>query len=224
MATIIPAPIPESFNDLYAQVERIHELVERVQIDISDGKFTPTRTWPFNKADIHFEKLLDEEEGLPFWQDIDFEIDMMVEKPEQYIDDWIRVGATALIIHHGSTSVFEAIAQEAHERGVEIGLAVRPSMEDTEWHPLVSHADFVQLMGNDKLGEHGVVLDEEKIYPQIERLKKIYPDVILGVDIGVTRDTAVDLVKAGVTRLAVWSALFRAQDIQEAVAYFKNIQ
>ena len=223
MATLIPAILPESFEDLSECLERVYQYVERVQVDIIDGHFAPSRTWPFNTNDTRFEKLLDQEEGLPFWQELDFEIDMMVQKPERFIDDWIRIGSKALIIHHGSTDIFEDIVKEAHERDVEIGLAVRPSLEDSEWHPLVKRVDFIQLMGNDRIGQQGVSLDVDRVYPQIERLKKAFPDVTLGIDIGVTRENAPRLVEAGVTRLASGSALFNADSIKEIIAYFHSL-
>lgn len=223
MAKIIPAILPSNFEDLREHLRLVREHVSRVQIDIVDGYFAPSKTWPFNRSDAQFEKLLDQEEGLPFWQDLDFEIDMMVEKPERFIDDWIRAGATALIIHHRSTEIFDDILKEAREREVEIGLAVRPSMEDSEWHPLVPQVDFVQLMGNDRIGEQGVALDDERVYPQIARVKEAYPDVTLGIDIGVSRETAPRLVEAGVSRLASGSGVFQATDIKEAITYFKSL-
>jgi pentose-5-phosphate-3-epimerase len=53
--------------------------------------------------------------------------------------------------------------------------------------------DFVQFMGSDTLGRHGVDLDP-RVLGKISALRKRYPKSIIGIDIGVNEETAPDLV------------------------------
>ena len=72
---IIPAIIPENFEHMKRELNLVKDFVPRVQIDITDGIFAPTNTWPFNEGDSYFEKILKQEEGMPFWKDLNFEMD-----------------------------------------------------------------------------------------------------------------------------------------------------
>ena len=92
MADIIPAILPKNYEDLKNKIALVRGVVPIVQVDICDGIFVKTATWPFssraksrneveflnNDLDEHFRRILNEEEGLPFWEDIDFELDLMV--------------------------------------------------------------------------------------------------------------------------------------------------
>src|SRR6185369_1128880 len=99
MAEVVPAIIPENFEHLTAEVEKIKDFVNLVQVDIADGVFDNDRTWPFIGDKGDFEKLLSEEVGLPFWEDLDYEFHLMIDEPEKSLDNWIRIGATNIIVH-----------------------------------------------------------------------------------------------------------------------------
>ena len=94
---------------------------------------------------------------------------------------------------------------------VQIGIAFKPGTPLADVSPLISFVDFVQCMGNDKIGFGGVSLDE-KVYERIELLREKYPDLPIEVDIGVNEQTAPLLVKAGATKLITGSALFNSLD------------
>ncbi|MCH7955160.1 MAG: pyridoxine 5'-phosphate synthase [Candidatus Marinimicrobia bacterium] len=81
MIEIIPAILEKDFNEIKNKLTFLHERVKSVHIDIQDGIFTEKSTWPFGSGgfdDIDFRKIINEEEGLPFWQEFNFEFDLMV--------------------------------------------------------------------------------------------------------------------------------------------------
>ena len=82
MSEIIPAIIPKSFSDLTEKLSLVTGLAPFVQIDVLDGKFTPERSWPnISAPDADFVKIIREEEEFPYWEEIDFEVDLMVADP-----------------------------------------------------------------------------------------------------------------------------------------------
>ena len=42
----------------------------------------------------HFDAIIAEEEGMPRWEDINFEVDLMVENPEAVVSKWVSAGAS----------------------------------------------------------------------------------------------------------------------------------
>lgn len=217
MVTIVPAIIPKSYNDLSSHLSRVRHLVTRVQIDVIDGRFGPEASWPFIGPGYEsFQRLSKEEEGLPYWETLDFEIDLMVRNPEAIMDDWIAAGAATLIVHVESTDALESIFTRASERGIDIALALKPSTDISVLAPFVDRAAFIQQMGNDKIGYHGVPLDE-RVVGKITDIKKTYPNATIGIDIGVSVDTIGALHHAGATRFAAGSAVFDAISTKEAI-------
>lgn len=221
---VVPAIPPESFEDLKSHMVQVKNLVSRVQIDIVDGRYAPRVTWPYTK-DEHFEKLVSGEEGLPFWNELDVELDMLIDRPERVIEDWIKVGIIGAIIHIESTDAHVEIVRMLKEAGVEVGFGLKPSTSNERLYELIEAVggiDFVQCMGSDKIGYSGVALDEavpDKVYT----IRQQYPDMPIAVDIGVNQTTAPILVDAGATKLATTSALFNSIDKKAVIDFFKHL-
>jgi pentose-5-phosphate-3-epimerase len=58
MTQVLPAIIPVNKEQLFEEMSKVSHFAELVQVDISDGVFTNTRTWPYNGQDRdYFEKL-----------------------------------------------------------------------------------------------------------------------------------------------------------------------
>lgn len=214
---IIPAIIPKTFSDIEHKVSLVKEVVARVQVDVLDGVYAPSASWPYNGADAEvFRELVTELRGLPFWELVSYEIDMMVTEPETKIDDWISAGAETLIIHLESTTKVEEIVDRARMRGAEVALALKSSTDLELLTPWIPHIAFVQCMGNDTIGFHGVSLDE-RVLDRLRALRERWPELPLGVDIGVNRDTLTRLAEAGATRFVAGSAVYGGNDPKAAI-------
>lgn len=230
MADVVPAIIPHSFLDIERDALRVKGLVDFVQIDIMDGIFTPKPTWPYVGDEGEFDKLLSEDISMPYWKDLNYEVDLMVQEPIDAIDDWINIGAQRIIIHVESDGDIDEMIDKIRQRSgsegsliqTEIGLALVPSTPIEALEPYMEKINFIQCMGNDKIGFHGVELDEG-VYDKIRRIREKYPNMDIAVDIGVNDETAPQLVEVGCTRLVSGSALFNAEDIKGQIKEFKEL-
>src|SRR3989338_3544959 len=94
---IIPAITLKNFEDLEDKLSQVAKLVPLVQIDLNDGRLTPIRSWPYQSStrrDAFFDAIIREEQGFPFWEELEFEAHFMVREPERIISDWIAAGAS----------------------------------------------------------------------------------------------------------------------------------
>lgn len=236
---IIPAVMPKTRSELESLLLRVRGLVSTVQIDVMDGKFIPNRSWPYHNAGYSddFTSILHEEDGLPFWEDFDFEVDLMVSDPSSAVEDWILAGARRIIIHAQSfegreaelvtlvTSLRERFPKELSEEpsGLQIGVAVGAGLlPNVLPEGLVDQADFLQCMGIAKIGFQGQPFDE-RVLQTISAFRAQYPELPISVDGGVSLDTALRLKVAGATRLVSGSAIFNSNDIRGAVENFSKI-
>lgn len=220
---IIPAIIPDSLTHLQSRLREVQGVVHRVQIDVMDGTYAPTSSWPYAGAGREaFEAIRREDEGLPYWQEFDFEIDLLLNSPEKRLDEWAIAGAACLIFHIETTEKMEEIVKECYERRIEMALALKPSTSIERLAPYIDRALFVQVMGNDRVGYHGVDLDPTAL-ATVSAIKERWPNTTVGVDIGVSAETLPSLCEAGATRFAAGSSVFNFSSPAGAVSHLEGI-
>ena len=213
---IIPAVLPKSFADLEKHVALVKASARIIQIDVVDGHFARNTTWPYRDR-ATFEKIISEEHGLPFWGDLDYEFDLMVEDPHLTAMEYVRAGASRIVVHagaHGAIEGLHSLAEAREETGayvVTTGLALLPTMQPDVLDSFDTLFDYVQVMGIDREGFQGQPFNEHSIV-LIERLRRRYPDLVIQVDGAVTLEHVRALVSAGANRLVVGSAIFGADD------------
>jgi ribulose-phosphate 3-epimerase len=219
MIEIVPAILPKSFEDLVAHLVRVRGVARLVQIDMVDGSFAPNKTWPYGEYES-FETIAHEEEGMPFWEEFDFEFDVMANHPEKDIDNLVHAGAARIVIHAKSAGAEKALELLQPSRGGELGVKVGIALELTDT-PAALDAfdglyDYVQVMGIAKVGFQGQAFDERAI-AVVQSLRAKHRDMLLQVDGGVRLENAAALVAAGATSLVVGSAIFATDDPKGAL-------
>ena len=219
---IIPAVLPKDYFELEEKVETIKGFTKRMQVDICDGQFVLSATWPYKKEDDTFEKLQKEEVGLPGWETIDYEFDLMVNRPEDIVESWIIAGANRLIIHVEAKGDIKSALEEING-AVEVGLAINIDTDISALEPYKDDISFVQCMGIDQIGFQGQSFDDQ-VLKKIKAVKKAYPNLAISVDGGVSMDNALSLIKAGADRLVIGSAIFGSNNPIDTLQTFKKLQ
>jgi len=234
MIEIIPAILPKNYEDMKNKISLVRGIVPIVQIDICDGIFVKNITWPFTmgrNGDYNFQNILQEREGMPFWEDVDFELDLMVANAVKNFDIYTKLGAKRIIFHietdeikrdlTGFKDFIEGIDVYVRDT-LEIGVAINSTTPLEQIFPIVKCVDFVQCMGIEHIGFQEQDFDE-RVLEQIKNLKEKFNDLIISVDGGVTLDTAPELIDAGASRLVAGSAIFQQNDIIDIIEKFKNL-
>lgn len=175
--TIIPAIMPKDFADLEFKASNIKDVVPRAQIDIMDGVFVQSLSWPFHKpskgvmlkdedrahepdhVDINFRKMQSEEMGLPFWEKLDYDVDLMVENPAKAVMEWAKVGVHRVILHlrEDNTNDITVAIEVAKEYSLEISLAllpgeISPKLKEFIFEKHIGDITGIQCMGIEKVG------------------------------------------------------------------------
>ncbi|MDP9249689.1 MAG: hypothetical protein M3M85_04255 [bacterium] len=231
MRAIVPAILDKDFKEIKNKLAFLEGRTKTVQIDFCDGVFVPNRTWPFASGgmeDSDFKKIVNEEEGMPYWQDFDFEFDMMVMDAVENFDIYMKLGPRRIIFHlqaqkdlAGFEEFLEGIDPYVRD-SLEIGIAILPSEDLATVTRIANKVDFVQCMGIDKVGFQSqnfnpVVLENIKL------LKKNLPGLVIAVDGSVNFETAGPLLLAGADRLGIGSAIWKAPDPIGALEKFESL-
>ncbi|MBY0294117.1 hypothetical protein K2Q08_02175 [Patescibacteria group bacterium] len=219
---IVPAILPTSSRDLESHLLRVRGITRSVQIDVCDGFFVPSKTFPYTEKDF-FAQILAEEETLPFWEDFDFELDLMVNESKNASADWVTAGASRIIVHIESPDDKLALValqplRDTYATAVDVAVAINLDTPIERLEPLSDLVSTIQCMGIVKIGIQGQPLDD-RIYDRVAEVRRLYPEHVISVDGGVRIENAKALKEAGATRLVVGSALFEGsvEDNYEAL-------
>lgn len=230
MDIVVPTVLTSSEEDLREKLGRVEGLVESVQIDVVDGRFAGPPTWPYAKGSLTVP--ISETGWLSNFGNFRYEIDLMVETPEETAGFWIAAGASRIVVHIESTRYLPKLIDElkskyGYEKGfapdlLSFGLALNIDTDTSAVAPFLDAVDYVQFMGIKTIGKQGQPFDE-RVLPKIRAFKKAYPNTVIQVDGGASLRTAPDLLVAGVDRLVVGSDLWEEEDVEAELARFSRI-
>jgi ribulose-phosphate 3-epimerase len=231
MAEIIPAILEKNYSEIKNKLTFLRGRVKCVQLDFCDGLYVPSQTWPFSSGGFNeydFSKILNEEEGLPFWEELDFEFDLMVENAVENFDIYMKLGPKRMIFHLGAQKNYKEFEHfldglDMYTRdNVQIGLAFKPSEDLSVVSYLSNKVDFLHCMGSDRVGFQGEAFSS-KALENIKILKNSLPGIVISVDIGINLENAEILLKAGVDRLSVGSSIWKSPDPIGALESFQSL-
>ena len=130
---IVPAILTEDPRELEAIVQEAETFADYAQFDFMDGRFVPSRS-------ITYQDLM----TIPI--KFSWEAHLMVECPQDYLDNMRKAGAKKVIFHYESTSSPQSVISRARELGLELGLAINPETNVRTFLPLVDDVDSVLFL------------------------------------------------------------------------------
>lgn len=214
---VVPAIIPESAEHLRASVEELRGVTSSLQIDLVDGTYAASTSWPFTEDGL-------DRKALAIFKEISkthaVEVDLMVEEPEVYISNLIATGVSRIAVHLKSTKHLDTILAE--KAGVAIGIAIDSGDSVDSLTPYAAHIDFVQCMGIVTIGLQGQPFDG-RVLAQIKAVRTAFPHLEVSVDGGVTMFTLPLLKEAGATRFIAGSAILNASEPKVAHAELSRL-
>ncbi|MEI6296646.1 MAG: ribulose-phosphate 3-epimerase [bacterium] len=215
---IIPAIIGKNIVEIKDKIDKIKGQTKWIQIDVMDGNFVPTRSWPYTTGDIEELALVDSIRK----DDTKLEVHLMVENPEYVLEDWISFGADRIIFHYEATSNIKEIIETLEDEEIECGIALKMDTDVCVLDDFLGDFDLIQLMSIDEIGSYGKEF-QESVIEKIIQLKETHPGIRISVDGGVSLENAQELIDVGAENLVVGSAIFNSEDIPKTILKFKKI-
>ena len=210
---LIPTINEKTFEEIEKKIKLVENLVDLIQLDIADGKFTNYETWN-NPEDL-----------LKLETFARFEIHLMVEHPELIVERWLKIPLVKRIIVHLETideKAFEEILKLTHQYQKELGLAIETKTPWEALEPYLNKINFVQILAV-SAGPAGQIFDFSNI-EKIKNLKAKYPHLTIEVDGGVNNDTAPLIKAAGADIICSSSYLFAdLNKVEEKIKFLENI-
>lgn len=204
MIKIAPSILSADFTRLGEQVLEVQAAgVDRIQIDVMDGRFVPNITFGTQAV-----------ASLRPLTHLTLEVHLMVEPPEYFIAPFAEAGADTIIVHQEATPHLHRAIQHIHSLGKKAGVAINPSTPALLLSEIIGSLDLVLVMTvNPGFGGQEFIMET---LPKIREVRRQIDEMDLTceveVDGGINHETAPLAVEAGADVLVAGSSVFGSND------------
>jgi ribulose-phosphate 3-epimerase len=207
-AEVEPSLYAADFSRLGEQIETLLEAGARIfHFDVGDGHFVP----PITAGPIVLQWIS------PIVHRAGGRLDchLMVEQPEKHFEAIAGAGGDSVTFHYEVADDVRALAAQAREHGLGVGLAFNPQTDPEQAAEVADPVDLVLCMSINP-GYSGQAFMPEA-FGRIERLRDRLPEgKHIQVDGGISRDNVPRLRDAGADLFVAGTSIFGAPDIAAA--------
>jgi ribulose-phosphate 3-epimerase len=214
MKMIAPSILSADFSRLGEEIAAVEAAgADWVHIDVMDGRFVPNITLgPGLIASIR------KTTKLPF------DVHLMIENPERYIDSFAEAGSDWITVHAEATVHLHRTVAMIREKGLKAGVSLNPATPLCLVEPILPDIDLLLIMTvNPGFGGQtfiGGMLP--KIAAARRMIDQIAPEILLEVDGGVTLKNIRTVADAGADVLVAGSAVFGSGDYAATIGAMKT--
>jgi ribulose-phosphate 3-epimerase len=214
MKKIAPSILSADFGRLAEEIAAVEAAgADWIHIDVMDGHFVPNITiGPGVVASLR------KTTKLPF------DVHLMIENPEQYIEAFAAAGSDVITVHVEASRHLHRTLTRIRELGVKAGVSLNPATPLGSIEPVLSDLDILLIMTvNPGFGGQKLI---SGVLPKIKNAREVIsylsPDVLIEVDGGITLDNIRSVADAGADIIVAGAAVFGSENYNRTIEAMKT--
>ncbi len=196
---IIPSVLPADFSRLGQECTDLESAgVDAIQFDVMDGQFVPNLTFGADTIASVRDKV-----------SVEFEAHLMIETPDQFIQNFVDAGCQTLIVHAEACAHLHRTIHKIKEAGAKAGVALNPHTPIEMVENVAVDLDMLLVMtvnpgfGGQKYIELGPKLDKARA------LSNATSNFEIEVDGGINAETIKHAAAHGANMFISGSTLYK---------------
>src|SRR5580704_7490752 len=186
---IAPSILASNFARLGEEIRTVEQGgAEVIHVDVMDGHFVPNIS-----IGIPVVESLRQATRFPL------DVHLMIEQPEEYIEEFVRAGASRVLVHEEATVHLDRALAMIREHGAEAGAAINPATPVVMLSEILGKLDTVLVMSvNPGFGGQKFIPGALEKIRQLNQWRSRYnASFRIEVDGGVDLENIAELAQAG---------------------------
>jgi ribulose-phosphate 3-epimerase len=212
---IAPSILASNFARLGDEIKKVEEGgADVIHVDVMDGHFVPNIT-----IGIPVVASLRKATRLPL------DVHLMIEQPEEYIEDFVRAGADRVLVHQEATAHLDRALEMIRENGAQAGAVINPATPVIMLSDVLDKLDTVLVMSvNPGFGGQKFIPNSLEKIRQLNQWRARYnASFRIEVDGGVDLGNAGELAQAGANTFVAGTSIFHTPDPAAATRQIRKL-
>jgi ribulose-phosphate 3-epimerase len=212
---IAPSILASDFARLGEEVRAVEQGgADVIHVDVMDGHFVPNIS-----IGIPVVESLRKATRLPL------DVHLMIEAPEEYIDEFVRAGANRILVHQEATVHLDRALAMIRESGAQAGAAINPATPIAMLTDVLDKVDTVLVMSvNPGFGGQKFIPNAFEKIRQLNQWRSRYnAGFRIEVDGGVDLENAAELALAGANTFVAGTSIFHTPNPVEATRQMRRL-